>query len=84
MPGWDFLGGHVSPCVLGEVVAAHKPPVAHRADKLLFPRVCSPMPGELVRASEFLIAAFPVAAKRFLSWKTKDMLDDLLKLDFKG
>lgn len=84
MPGRDLLGGHVSPCVLGEVVAAHKPSVTHRADKLLFPRVCSPMPGELVRASEFLIAAFPVAAERFLSWKTQDMLHDLLELDFRG
>lgn len=74
----------MSPRVLGEVVAAHKPPVTHRADEFLFPRVRSPMPRELVGASKFLIAAFPVAAKRLLSWKTEDMLDDLLKLDFKG
>lgn len=75
----------MSPCVLGEVVAAHKPSVTHRADELLFARVRSPMPRELVGASEFLIAAFPVAAKGFLSWKAEqDMLDDLLYLDFRS
>lgn len=73
----------MSPCVLGEVVAAHKPSVTHRTDKLLLTRVCSPMPGELVGSSKFLIASFPVAAKRFLSWKTEDLLDDLLNLDIR-
>lgn len=63
----------MSPCVLGEVVAAHKPSVTHRADKLLFARVRSPMPGELVRASKFLITAFPVAAERFLSCVGSEM-----------
>lgn len=73
LPGRDLLGGHVPACVLGEVIAAHEPPVTHRADELLFARVCPPVPGELIGASEFLIAAFPVTAERFLPWKRNAM-----------
>lgn len=69
LPGRHLLGGHVPARVLGKVVATHKPPVTHRTDELLLTCVCSSMPGEFIRAGEFLIASFPVAAKRFLTWK---------------
>lgn len=73
LPGRDLLGGHVPACMLGEVIAAHKPPVTHRADELLLARVCSPVPGELIRPSEFLFAAFPVTAERFLPCVSSQM-----------
>lgn len=73
LPRWDLLGGHVSTCVLGEMVAAHKSSFTHRTDKLLLACVCSPMPRELIRACKFLIAAFPIAAERFLSCMGSEM-----------
>lgn len=53
--------------VLGEVVAAHEPPVAHGAHELLLAGVRPPVTRQLVGAGEPLVAAVPAAAERLLA-----------------
>lgn len=54
--------------MFGEVIAAHESALAHGTHKLFLPGVRPPVPGELVRAGEPLIAAVPAAAERLLTY----------------
>lgn len=53
--------------VFGEVITAHKSPVAHGTHEFFLTGVCSPVTGELVRAGKPLITAVPAAAERLLA-----------------
>lgn len=58
--------------MLGEVIAAHEAPLAHRAGELLLPRVRPAVPGEFVRASKPPLAALPAATERLFSCKARN------------
>lgn len=53
--------------VFGQMVAAHEPPFAHAADKLLLTSVRAAVAGKLIGAGEPLVTALPVTAKRLLA-----------------
>lgn len=57
----------VAPGVLGQVVAAHEAFLTQRAAELLLSGVSAVVPGQLIRASELLVTALPVAFKRPLT-----------------
>lgn len=71
LPAGHLLRGHVAAGVLRQVVAAHKAALAHGAGELLLPRVSSAVAGQFVRAGKLLVAAFPVAAERLFSCRTR-------------
>lgn len=48
LPAGDPVGAPVAPGVLGQVVAAHEPPLAHGAHELLLPSVSSAVAREFI------------------------------------
>lgn len=53
--------------MLGQVVAPHEPPLAHRARKLLLTRVRSAVTGQFIRPRKPPLTAFPTTAEGLFS-----------------